>query len=102
MKHTQVKVRLKENITDADFWKATYHSNSNLGIELLPNFANMKKEYLDGKLSAYGALEVTIPISYYDKNTKTIIEDNIQYNYIQDSKKIWEIVDFTPLHQSFN
>ncbi len=89
--YIEVKVRLKEDVTSADFGRATYSSDSNLGIRLVPNFDNMKKNYLSGKLYKYGSLEVSIPITYYDRKNETVNDDFIEYAYIEDGKKIWEI-----------
>lgn len=93
MAHIQVKVKLKEHVTNTAFWRATYYSDSNLGIKLLLNFDYLKNVYLDGKLSRYGSLEVTIPISIFNKDTKELDDDFIEYGYIQDSKDIWEIIE---------
>lgn len=93
MASKKVKVRLKENITDSDFWQATYYANSNLGIRLVQNFDKMKKEYMDGKLSILGSLEVTIPISFFNRENETIDNDFIQYDYVKESKNIWEIIE---------
>lgn len=91
--HVEVKVRLKQHVTSEDFWRATYSSDSNLGIRLLPYFDNMKRNYLCGKLYKYGSLEVSIPIKYYDRKNETVNDDFIEYAYIKDGKNIWEIVE---------
>lgn len=93
MASKQVKVRLKKDVTTEDFWRATYYSDSNYGIRLIPNFDDMKKEYLDGKLSRLGSLEVAVPISYYNRETESIDDDLIEYDYIKESKNIWEIIE---------
>ncbi|MBC2581184.1 hypothetical protein [Clostridium sp. DJ247] len=93
MTYKQVKVRLKENVTNTEFWEATYSSSSNLGIRLVNNFDKMKKEYLSGKLYKYGSLEVEIPISYYNRENETIDNDVIEYGYVKSTKDIWEIVE---------
>lgn len=93
MRFREVKVRLKSNVTNEEFWKATYNSDSNLGIRLVQNLDKMKKEYLNGRLSAHGSLEVTIPISYFNRQNETIDTDIIEYDYIKESKDIWEIVE---------
>jgi hypothetical protein len=53
----------------------------------------MKEEYLNGKVSDHGSLEVAIPVSYYNREKETIDTDIIEYNYIKSMKDIWEIVD---------
>jgi hypothetical protein len=93
MNYKEVKVKLKENITSTDFWKATYCTQSNLGIRLVHNFDNMKKEYMNAKLFKYGSLEVAIPMSYYNREYETIENDVIEYGYIKDTKSIWEIIE---------
>jgi len=93
MASKEVKVRLKENVSNSDFWQATYYSDSNLGIRLVHNFEKMKKEYLKGKLSTFGSLAVEIPMSYFNPERETIDSDVIEYDYIKDSKNIWEIVE---------
>jgi len=93
MAYKDVKVKLKDNVTSEDFWKATYNSDSNLGIRLVLNFDNLKKRYLSGKLSKYGSLEVAIPMSYYNRENDTIDNDIIEYGYIKHTKNIWEIVE---------
>ena len=89
----EVKVRLKKNVTKEEFWKATYNSNSNLGIRLVQNFDEMKQEYLSGKIYEHGSLGVIIPVSYYNRKNETIDEDVIEYGYVKDMKDIWEIVE---------
>ncbi|MFT8314865.1 MAG: hypothetical protein ABF633_11550 [Clostridium sp.] len=93
MAFKRVKVKLKENVTRKDFWRATYNTDSNLGIRLVQNFDNMKKNYLEGKLSQRGSLEVAIPVSYYNRERETIDDDVIEYGYIKEMKNIWEIVE---------
>jgi hypothetical protein len=93
MSYKKVKVKLKENATSNDFWQATYKSDSNLGVRLVQNFDKMKREYLNGKLSDLGSLGVEIPISYFNRENDTIDSDIIEYNYIEDMKDIWEIVE---------
>lgn len=87
-----VKVKLKENVTNKDFWQATYNSDYNLGIRLVLDFNELKKQYLSGKLSKYGSLEVAIPMSYYNRENDTIDDDVIEYCYVKQTKNIWEIV----------
>lgn len=89
--YKNVKVKLKKDVTSTDFWRATYHSDSNLGIRLVHNFDTMKKNYMKGKLYKYGSLEVEIPMSYYNKQNETIDFDAIEYGYIKDGKNIWDI-----------
>ncbi|AGK97181.1 hypothetical protein [Clostridium pasteurianum] len=93
MAFKRVKVKLKEDVTRKDFWRATYNTDSNLGIRLVQNFDNMKKNYLEGKLSQRGSLEVAIPVSYYNRERETIDDDIIEYGYIKEMKNIWEIVE---------
>ncbi|AND85986.1 hypothetical protein GTH52_13860 [Clostridium tyrobutyricum] len=93
MGYKKVKVKLKKDVTNEDFWKATYNTGSNLGIRLVQNFGKMKEEYLNGKVSDHGSLEVAIPVSYYNREKETIDTDIIEYNYIKSMKDIWEIVD---------
>ncbi|TCK92620.1 hypothetical protein EDC19_1769 [Natranaerovirga hydrolytica] len=93
MAHKFVKVNLRDHVTTKIFWRATYATDSDLGIELLPDFNHLKKLYLDGKLTKLGSLEVSVPISYYNKHTETLEDDFIEYDYIKDSKHIWEIIE---------
>ncbi|MDF2504549.1 MULTISPECIES: hypothetical protein [Clostridium] len=89
----KVKVKLKESVTSKDFWRATYNTDTNLGIRLVQNFNKMKENYLEGKLSQRGSLEVAIPVSYYNRERETIDEDIIEYGYVKEMKNIWEIVE---------
>lgn len=93
MAYKKVKVKLKKDVTSEDFWKATYNTDSNLGIRLVQNFDKMKEKYLSGKISEHGSLEVAIPVSYYNREKETIDTDIIEYNYIKSMKDIWEIID---------
>lgn len=93
MSFKEVRVKLKSNVTNEEFWQATYNSDSNLGIRLVQNFDKMKKEYLSGKLSEHGSLEVTIPISYFNRQNETIDSDIIEYDYIKEGKNIWDIIE---------
>jgi hypothetical protein len=93
MSYKEVKVKLKKNVTSEDFWKATYYTDSNLGIRLVHNFDKMKNEYLQAKLSEHGSLEVAIPLSYYNRQQETIDNDVIEYDYVKDSKSIWDIIE---------
>lgn len=93
MAYKEVKVKLKEKVTNEDFWQATYNSDSNLGIRLVVNFDQLKEQYLSGKLFKYGSLEVAIPMSYYNRENDTIDNDIIEYGYIKHTKNIWEIVE---------
>lgn len=93
MSFKEVKVRLKDFVTNEDFWQATYCANSNLGIRLVHNFDKMKKEYLKGKLYKHGSLEVSIPMSYFNRGKETIDNDIIEYGYIKEGKYIWEITE---------
>jgi len=93
MSFKEVKVKLKSYVTSADFWQATYSTNNNLGIRLVANLDNMKKEYLNGKLYQHGSLEVTIPISYFNRENETIDSDIIEYGYIKKGKDIWDILE---------
>ncbi len=93
MTYKNVKVRLKNDVTKEEFWKATYCSDTNLGIRLIPHFENMKKIYLGGKLYKSGSLEVSIPIAYFNRETETVDDDIIEYSYIKESKDIWEIAE---------
>lgn len=93
MSFKEVKVKLKSNVTNEEFWQATYSSDSNLGIRLVQNFDKMKKEHLNGRLSEHGSLEVTIPVSYFNRINETIDSDIIEYNYVKESKSIWDIIE---------
>ncbi len=93
MTYKRVKVRLKEGVTNSEFWRATYCSDSNLGIRLIPDLKNMKKEYLDGRLYKYGSLEVEVPVAYYSRETETVNDTVIEYGYIKEGKDIWEVVE---------
>ncbi|MDF2987827.1 MAG: hypothetical protein K0R50_3337 [Eubacterium sp.] len=86
-----VKVKLKANVTVEEFWRATYSSDTNLGLRLIPNFENMKKTHLKGKLYKFGSLEVAIPIAYFNRENESVDDDIIEYSYIKESKEIWDI-----------
>lgn len=88
-----VKVKLKENVTVEEFWRATYAADTNLGLRLIPNFENMKKTYLGAKLYKLGSLEVAIPIAYFNPENESVDDDFIEYSYIKDTKEIWDIVE---------
>lgn len=88
-----VKVKLKENVTPEEFWRATYNSDTNLGLRLIPNFENMKKVQLDAKLYKLGSLEVAIPVAYFNSEKETVDDDVIEYSYIKDTKEIWTIIE---------
>lgn len=93
MAYKEVRVKLKETVTNEDFWKATYNSDTNLGIRLVVDLDELKNQYLSGKLFKYGSLEVAIPMSYYNKKDDKIDFDIIEYGYIKHTKNIWEIVE---------
>lgn len=93
MAYKEVRVKLKETVTNEDFWKATYNSDTNLGIRLVVDLDELKNQYLSGKLFKYGSLEVAIPMSYYNKKDDKIDFDIIEYGYIKHTKNIWEIIE---------
>lgn len=93
MAYKEVNVKLKDSVTNTEFWQATYNSSSNLGIRLVFNFDRMKKQCLKGRLYKYGSLEVEIPMSYYNKENESINNDIIEYGYIKDGKNIWDIIE---------
>lgn len=88
-----VRVKLKENVTVEDFWRATYSSDTNLGLRLIPNFTDMKKNYLNAKLYKLGSLEVAIPVAYFNRESESVKDDVIEFSYIQDTKDIWIITE---------
>ncbi|TCT17037.1 hypothetical protein EDC18_101333 [Natranaerovirga pectinivora] len=93
MAHTLVRVKLKDTVTVKDFWRATYLTDSDLGIKLQIDLEQLKKVYLEGKISKFGSLGVSVPISYFNGVTKTMNDDFIDYDYIKESKQIWEVIE---------